>query len=211
MGQFRQGEWEQAWKHLQECDDTDAKRWIACFERLADGSTRREAAEWRLRAMREIGDRGVTFSKAEASRWQRLQAQALAEAGDFAQAAERYAVLKRAEPRNGDIAAAYARAVAQDTTCSCEAKLQAWREVLAAAPSGSPWWWEAKYGLAAALVECGEPRRALNMIQLMRATTAGWDEAEWSPQLEALSEQLEQQFGTDEDVPSPAGSARELR
>ncbi len=157
---FRQADWVQASQYLRQCDDSDLECWIECFELLSRLPTDRAAAHWRLQALREIGDRKQAFSPPQATRWRRLQAEALADAGDLTQAAEVYAKLKTADPRNGDLAVSYARTVSEDKTRSCENKLQAWREVLVAAPVDSDWWWEAKYGVASALAECGKPRRA---------------------------------------------------
>ena len=97
----------------------------------------------------------------------RLEAQALAEAGQTQQALTAFRAAAQKYPKDSRIQEAYAQfCVEQPASALIEEGLQKWREISRHAPLGSPLWFRAQYGMS--LAECRLNRSAEALERIRR-------------------------------------------
>jgi len=96
----------------------------------------------------------------------RLEAQALAEAGQTQQALTAFRAAAQKYPKDSRIQEAYAQfCVEQPASALIEEGLQKWREISRHAPLGSPLWFRAQYGMSLAECRLNRSEQALERIR----------------------------------------------
>jgi hypothetical protein len=95
-----------------------------------------------------------------------LSAHAVAAAGDAKTAADMFARLARAYPKDGDIQEAYGQALLDAGDAgSLQAGLAKWREIERNSRDGTPRWFRSRYHVALAHFRLGDRSRAAQTIK----------------------------------------------
>ena len=128
-----------------------------------------ELAELQWRAVELLSARRGELSEAGRQSLDRLEAQALADAGRIDEALEAYRRLSASCPRDGEVQEAYARLLlSRPDRASLETALAKWRDVERKSPPGTDRWFRAKYEVALLHYRLGNHQQTEKIISLMQ-------------------------------------------
>lgn len=144
---------------------------LVALERMASGApahVRRTLARLELDAVQRFQLDRRQLSPADQKTFDRLQAQALVDAGRTAEAIRAYEWLSKTHPHDGDLQEAYARLLSlQSDRPSLETALATWRALEARSKPQSARWFRAKYHVAELHDRLGNPDQAAKIITLL--------------------------------------------
>lgn len=170
-GQGRHGEAATTLKQLPASSPDQLLGMLVALERMtstAPAKVRGELARLELVAIERLRPQANQLSPDGQRTLDRLQAQALADAGRTAEALGAYEWLARTYPRDGEIQEAYARLLlARTDRPSLELALARWRDLEAKSKPQSPRWFRAKYQVAELHYRLGNPVQTAKMIALL--------------------------------------------
>ncbi len=170
-GQGRHGEAATVLKQLPASSPDQLLGMLIAMERMmstAPAKVRGELARLELVAIERLRPHANQLSPESRPTLDRLQAQALADAGRTDEALEAYEWLAKTYPRDGEIQEAYARLLSTRTDRpSLELALARWRDLEAKSKPQSPRWFRAKYQVADLHYRLGNPDQAAKMIALL--------------------------------------------
>lgn len=192
-----QGKTAEAEQHLQEMANANPRDLLAVLEPLvataAAGGAElaRELAPLELRTLDLLRGRAGELPADEKLRLRRLEARALAGAGQREQAQAAYDALLKSTPRDGALREEVAAFLsAADDGPSRVAALAAWRDLERQTKPGTPRWFRAKYEIALAHHQAGDDAQSAKIIALTRVLHPELG----GPELRAKFTRLEQQL-----------------
>ncbi len=122
----------------------------------------------------------------------RIQAQALTDAGQTAEALAAFRAAAKQYPKDSRIQEAYAQfCVQQPQTALIEEGLAKWQEISRHAPLGSPLWFRAQYGISAAECRLNRPEQALERIRRLEILYPSMGGPELAQQFRRLKAQCQ--------------------
>jgi tetratricopeptide (TPR) repeat protein len=167
-----------------------------------DRDRRRQLAELQIVAADRLWQRRDQLSPARRTVLQRMRAAALLNAGHCDQARAAYAELASAHPDDGAIQQAHARLLMDsDSRNDWQQGLDVWRRIAGSHRPGTEEWYEARYAIAALLIQLGQPDEAARRIRYLMALPPGLDGSPWQARFQKLLEQC--------GSPAPSGPANE--
>jgi predicted Zn-dependent protease len=135
----------------------------------ASPEVRAELAELQLRALELLRRNSTQPDRSEQRRLDKIEAQALADAGRTDEALAAYRRLAAAHPDDGNIQEAYAQLLlGRPDRESLETALRKWREVQQKSEPASQRWFRAKYSVAWLHYRLGNKPQAARIITLMK-------------------------------------------
>jgi hypothetical protein len=138
---------------------------LAAATEAAPAATRRQSAALTSEVARLLAQRRSELSLAAQAQFDRLEAQALADAGQTAESLRRFAELSRQYPRDGQIQEQYALLLVDaGDKASLDKALVKWREVEQRTQPATPRWFRAKYYLALTHEKLGNKEQAAKII-----------------------------------------------
>jgi hypothetical protein len=168
-----QGRFEAARQLLSEVAAAGPQDLLALLEALtlatqsAAPAGRRESAALASEVARLLSGKRSELTPTGQAQFDRLEAQALADAGQTSEALKRFAELARQYPRDGQVQEQYALLlVAAGDKTSLETALVKWRELEQRSQAATPRWFRAKYSLALTHEKLGNKQRAAQIITL---------------------------------------------
>lgn len=166
------GRAEQARQVLQEVGPGKPEVLLVLLEglaRLSAGGTpevRVQAAKLQLQTIELLRTQSVRLGEAVERTVVRIQALALADAGQTAEALNAFRAAAEKYPKDSRIQEAYAQfCVGQPETALVEEGLRKWQEINRHAPLGSPLWFRAQYGMCLAECRLNRSEQALERIR----------------------------------------------
>jgi hypothetical protein len=191
-----QGQYARAADLMKDIASAPAVVLFAVLQRLADLSRsvgdedRRAMGKLQAQAAEALSRRRAELDDGSRKRLERLAASAVAASGDAKTAAEMFAKLAAAYPKDGDIQEAYALALLQlGDRAALEASLSKWREIQRNSRPATPRWFRAEYHVALVYFRLGDRRRAAEII---KATQVLYPEL-GGPELKARFTELRKQ------------------
>lgn len=140
---------------------------LAQLTSAAPAGNRRELAGLAGEVAQLLASRRGELPAADQARFDRLEAQALADAGQAAAALRRFGELARAYPRDGQVQEQYAVLLVEaGDKSSLETALTKWRDVEQRSKPATPRWFRAKYYLALAHEKLGNKQHAAKIVTL---------------------------------------------
>lgn len=170
-GQGRHAEADAVLKQLPTSSPDQLLAMLGILERMASTApvnVRSDLARLQLVAIERLRPERSRLSPAGQRTFDRLQAQALADAGRTTEALDAYQWLAKTYPRDGDIQEAYARLLlVRSDRPSLEQALAKWRDLEEKSKPQSPRWFRAKYHVAELHYRLGNPEQAAKIITLL--------------------------------------------
>jgi tetratricopeptide (TPR) repeat protein len=121
---------------------------------------------------------------------QRIRAEAFLAAGHRGQALTAYAELASNHPDDGPIQQAYARLLLDSESREAwQQGLDVWRRIATRHRPGSEGWYQARYAIAAALIQLGQHDEAASRIRYLQALPPGLEGSPWQAKFQKLLEQ----------------------
>jgi tetratricopeptide (TPR) repeat protein len=161
-----------------------------------DREARRQLAELQIMVADRLWQRRQQLSSDRRSMLQQLRAAALLTAGHRDQARAAYAELASDFPDKGAIQQTHARLLMEsDSRQDWQQGLDAWRRIAARNRPGTEEWYEARYAIAALLIQLGQHDEAASRIRYLQALPPGLEGTAWQAKFQTLLEQC--------DAPTP--------
>ncbi|HTN74946.1 MAG TPA: hypothetical protein VL096_06855 [Pirellulaceae bacterium] len=140
----------------------------------ANEGVRRDLAKLQLSAIKLLDSHTQKLTPAQRIALARIEAAALADAGERAAALTAYAALVKAHPQHGALQEGYAELLAAgEDRGSLQQALGQWRVIALASKPQSERWWKAKYQVALLAFKLGDKAQAAQLIRYLEVTPPG--------------------------------------
>jgi hypothetical protein len=170
----------------------DALQRLADLSRSAGEEDRRSFGKLQAQAAEGLSRRRGELDDGGRKKLDTFAAQAVAASGDAKSAAEMFAKLAAANPKDGEIQEAYATVLVEiGDRPALDAALVKWREIERNSRTAAPRWFRAKYHLALVYFQLGDRGRAAEIIKVTQVLHPELGGAETKTRFAALLKQCE--------------------